>query len=56
MIKKDCRSCKYHNFSPVGVFPMETCSKHYKKDFSEICEDYTLPLMERIKQKLKVEF
>jgi len=53
MTEKDCRNCKYHKFTPVGIFPMEICSKHYKEDFSEICEDYTLPLWSKIKNKLK---
>ena len=53
MSEKDCRNCKYYKFTPVGIFPMEICSKHYKENFSEVCEDYTLPLWSKIKKKLK---
>ena len=52
MTEKQCRNCSYHNFSPVGVFPSETCSIYYVKDFSGYCDDFTTSKWVRIKNKI----
>lgn len=52
LTEKQCKNCSYHNFSPVGVFPSETCSIHYVKDFTRYCDDFTTSKWVKIKNKI----
>ena len=50
--KVDCRSCSYHNYSPIGIFPSETCSIHIHMNMDCVCEDYTTSKWIKLKNKL----